>query len=288
MDLVYIHKGYSWYIPLTLLNGRKFGTGKVHYIGDPFGCWVARRYGAITWSIKDFGKAADAFAKTYRHHSSLGAEFELFCIQRWFILADFMAACGLDACTYLDTDVLLTRTTDGEQARTVRFGLTYTGYSTHVCFVNRLTALRQFCAYITVLYADLASEEEKRQWHRKMDADCGGGGVSDMTLFHWFQKEHPEILGDYPAIFGDSPFDVALDEVRGFQQDEEGFKHLVWENGRPSAITTDSRKIELAALHHQGRGKSRLKENAGKLGARSVFAPMAALTYRIIRLLNNY
>ena len=285
MNLVYIHKGYSWYVALALLNGQKFGSGTVHYIGDVFGCWVARCCGARTWPLDRFRKSADAFAKIYRHHSELGEEFELFCIQRWFILTEFMAACGLESCTYLDTDVLLTRNLDAEHARTISFGLTYTGYSAHVCFVNQRTALQRCCAFVTALYTHPSSEERLQQWHRQMVADAGGGGVSDMTLFHWFQKDHPDVLGDYPSLFEDSPFDVSLEEVRGFQRDEDGFKRLVWSKGRPSAVTTDGRMIDLAALHHQGRGKCRLKEHAGRLGvgwvARSILAPVAGIAYRI-------
>ncbi len=284
-DLVYIHKGYSWYVPLALLNGRKFGAGKVHFIGNTYGCWVARRFGAQTWPIERFRKAADEFARIYRHHSELGVGFELFCIQRWFILAEFMAACGLDACTYLDTDVLLTRNVDVEQTRTVKFGLTYTGYSAHVCFVNRLAALQRLCSFITALYADPPAEERMQQWHRQMVANCGGGGVSDMTFFHWFQKDHPDVLGDYSGIFEDSPFDVSLEEVRGFQSDADGFKRLVWTNGLPFAIATNGRKIELATLHHQGRGKCRLKKHAGRLGVgwvtMFILAPVAGIAHRI-------
>src|SRR5206468_4295064 len=150
---------------------------------------------------------------------------------------EFMAEQGLDACTYLDTDVLLTRNIDGEQTRTAGFGLTYTGYSAHVCFVNHPAALKKLCSYITALYADPTSEGQLNQWHCQMVDGAGSGGVSDMTLFHWFQKENPEILGDYPSIFGDSPFDVSLEEIRGFQSDAFGLKRLAWENNRPYAMT---------------------------------------------------
>ena len=264
--LIYIHKGHSWYVPLALCNGRRFAVGDVHYLGDRFGCAVARACGVATWNLHDYRRRADRFAAIYRHHSELGADFEIFCIQRWFMLADFMEARGLDSCIYLDTDILLTQNIELERERTLEFGLTYTGYSAHLCCVNRLSALKQFCDWIMELYADPASEERMEQWHRGMTQDGGGGGVSDMTLFHWFQKDHPEILGDYPTIFGDSPFDVSLEETRGFQADEEGFKRLVWENGRPSAVGDDGRLIRLASLHHQGRGKARLTQNAAALG----------------------
>ena len=286
-NLVYIHKGYSWYVPLALLIGRKFCAGKVHFIGDAFGCWVAHLCGVQTWPIKSFRKSADEFAKIYRHHSELGAEFELFCIQRWFILAEFMGACGLDACAYLDTDILLTRSIDGEQARTAWFGLTYTGYSAHICFINRLAALQRFCAFVTALYANPASEQKMKRYHRWRIQHYGGGGIFDMTLFHWFQKENPEELGDYPSIFGDSPFDVSLENIGGFQSDEDSLKRLIWSEGRPSAIATDGRRIELASIHHQGRGKCRMKEHASRLGVgwgvRSIFTPAAGIAYRIAK-----
>jgi len=261
-SLIYIHKGYSWYVPLALRNGRRFADDEVHFLGDRFGCAVARACGVNASNLGDFRQGADRFAAIYRHHSSLGPDFELFCIQRWFMLADFMTARGLDSCVYLDTDILLSKNIEDERARTLEFGLTYSGYSAHLCCVNRLSALQQFCNWIMALYSDPSSEERMIDWHRKLLADYAGGGVSDMTLFHWFQKDHPKVLGDYPAIFGDSP----LEEVRSFQADEEGFKRLVWSDDRPSAVADDGRLIGLASLHHQGRAKALLTQNAAALG----------------------
>ncbi len=264
--LIYIHKGYSWYVPLALRNGWRFAGDDVLYLGDGFGCAVARACGAKAWSLRDFHQGADRFEAIYRHHSELGVEFELFCIQRWFVLAEFLEARGLESCVYLDTDILLTKNIKEERDRTQAYGLTYSGYSAHLCCVNRRAALRQFCDWIMALYLSPKSEERMARWHREIVGKCGSGGVSDMTLFHWFQHDHPDILGDYPAIFGDSPFDVSLEETRGFQADEEGFKQLVWAGCSPSAVADDGRLIGLASLHHQGRGKSRLRRNAAALG----------------------
>jgi hypothetical protein len=96
--LIYIHKGYSWYVPLALLNGKQFNSRNVVYLGDAYGCWVARLFGVKSYRIDDYRKSADAFAKIYRHYSSLGHEFELFCIQRWFILTEYLEAEQLESC----------------------------------------------------------------------------------------------------------------------------------------------------------------------------------------------
>jgi hypothetical protein len=260
--IVYIHQGYSWYLPLSLRNGRNFAIGDVHYLGDCFGRSVARACGAKVWNLKNHSASAERFAAIYRHHSELGADFELFCIQRWFILADFLEVNGLESCIYLDTDILLTKNITQEWQCTLGFDLAYTGYSAHLCCVNRLSALKKFCDWVMDFYGNPSNEMRMVEWHRSTVEIHGGGGVSDMTMFHWFQQDNPDVLGDYPAIFGDSPFDVSLEETRGFRSDEDGFKFLTWEHGRPSAVGEDGRLIKLASLHHQGRAKLRLRQNA--------------------------
>ena len=286
IPLIYIHNGYSWYVPIALINGKSKSGNNVYYLGGRYGCFVARLLGVKAYPINHYLKAANAFAKIYRHHSNLSFDFELFCIQRWFILWEFLESQKINSCIYIDTDVLLTRSLEAEVEQTSQFGLTFTGYSAHVCFVNRLDAIKQFCQYIMDLYADPASEAKFREWHQKMIIETGSGGVSDMTLFYWFQKEYPDLLGDYPAIFGNSSVDVSLEEIQGFKFDKNGFKNLHWNNKKPSAITDDGRLLELSTIHHQGRSKRIMKENARKLGFSYFYltfmTPFFSNTYRCL------
>ena len=80
---------------------------------------------------------------------------------------------------------------------------------------------------------------------------------------------------------------MSLEEIRGFQTDQDGFKKLIWKEQTPFTIATDEREIKLAALHHQGRAKCKLTEYAGRLGvswiARAIFTPSAWLLYQITR-----
>ena len=270
-SLVYIHKGYSWYVPLALRNGRRFYGKDVHYIGDAYGCFVARMFGVRAHRLRDFHKAADEFVQVYRHHSTLGYEFELFCIQRWFVLLEFLKKTKRDSCIYLDTDVLLTRNLSDLVRQTLHFGLTFTGYSAHVCFVNHVPALEKLCTYIMSLYSNPANEERLRARHDEMATYYGGGGVSDMTMFWWMQKERPDLIGDYPSIFGNSPIDVSMDDTRGLEVDGEGFKKLVWDAGQPSARLTSGQRVAMAALHYQGKAKFLIESHYSKiLKSRSV------------------
>ena len=264
--LIYIHQGYSWYIPVCLDNARHFHSGDIVFIGDAFAGKVSRLHGVEYARLSGFLEGARAFQPHYRHHSSLGADFELFCIQRWFILRDFMRARGLSACVYLDTDILLTTDLTPYVAETRDFGLTFTGYSAHICFVNRLEALERFCDFVVSVYTSEDWAGRLTAWQKKMVAEIGAGGVSDMTLFYWFQREHPRLVGDYDSIFNPSPFDVSLDDPKGWVSDTNGYKQIHWDGATPHGIRgKDGKRIPFAILHHQGTSKSLLFDNAQKI-----------------------
>lgn len=267
-NLVYIHKGYSWYVPLALRNGRRFYGRNVHYIGDAYGCFVARVLGVRAHRLKDYHKSADKFSKIYRHHSNLGYAFELFCIQRWFVLSEFLQTTGMNSCVYLDTDVLLTQNLSELTRQTAQFGMVFTGYSAHVCFINQSAMLCELTDFINSFYLDVNNEQLLESMHKSMVERAGSGGVSDMDLFYMFREKQPTSAGSFPEIFGQSPIDGSLADTRGFKDDGRGFKKLIWNGGRPSAVTGDGKIILFAALHHQGKAKSIMNENYRKLSKR--------------------
>jgi hypothetical protein len=215
--------------------------------------------------LKDYHKSADKFSKIYRHHSNLGYEFELFCIQRWFVLSEFLQAKGLNSCLYLDTDVLLTQNLSELARQTAQFGMAFTGYSAHVCFINQSAMLCELTDFIKSFYLDLNNEQFLKSMHKSMVERAGSGGVSDMDLFYLFREKHPTSMGCFPKILGKNPIDLSLADTRGFEEDEKGFKKLVWNGGRPSAVTSDGQINLFAALHHQGKAKSIMNENYCKI-----------------------
>lgn len=289
--IIFIHRGYSWYLPISFSNAKKTYGGNLYFIGDSFACMIARFFGIKSFPIHEYSNDSESFAKIYIHYSSLGEDFELFCIQRWFILSEFLNKQKLNSCLYTDTDVLIIRHLDKEQKACLAHELTYTGTSAHVCFINRREALTRFCQFVTDTYIDPKSVFKMNQYFLKKMEDHGGGGVSDMTLFQWYQKEHPDRLGSYLEIFEDSPFDETLDECEGFKRDKDGFKLLEWKNNQPNAYLLNGRKISLATLHHQGRAKCLFIKNANKTGVgfitTSIASPVVFLFYRIIRKLKT-
>lgn len=70
--IIYVHRGYSWYLPIALRNGLNHHPGQVHLLGDPVGLSIARLLGARGHRIEDHMAGAGEFQKIYRHHSSRG------------------------------------------------------------------------------------------------------------------------------------------------------------------------------------------------------------------------
>lgn len=288
VPIIYIHRGYSWYLPIVLRNGIDFhGRGNVWFLGDPYANAIARIIGANSAPIKEYQKGAEAFEADYIHESNLGREFELFCLQRWFILLEFMRRQGLDAAIYLDSDILLTQHLEPYRKQTLTWPMTFTGYSAHISFINTRAVLDHFCRFTTTFYRDPDNESKRVAWRKKMENLSGSGGVSDMTLFYWFKEAHPDFIGDYRDIFKDSPFDVSLQDTRGFETGTHGFKRLIWEERTPFVKKTDGTKIALACLHHQGRAKILLKNHAKALGLKplsgKILFPLFDILYRIFR-----
>jgi len=289
MNIVYIHGGYSWYLPIAIKNGRQFAGDNVYFLGDTFGRVVASWLGAQTAKLSSHFESSDEFASHYTHHSTLPVDFELFCIQRWFVLRDFMKAKGLKQCVYLDTDNLVCAPLEPFMEKLQSYGLSFTGYSAHICFVNDWEVLDRFCSFVLDIYSDKERHSELVAWKEKMLAEAGQGGVSDMTMFYWFYQKHPDLLAKYSDIFEESPFDVSLDDVREWQADEQGLKKITWEGSTPVAHRKEGSAVNLATLHHQGTGKSALHKHAslvsdGSLIGRSILMTIQRLYNGIRRI----
>ena len=266
VPIVYIHKGYSWYLPIALQNGVQFHDREnVWLLGDPFANAIAKKLGVNTALISDFMEGAHAFEKDYVHESSLGVAFELFCIQRWFILLEFMQSRNLNTCIHLDSDILLTQTLELYRQQLQEWPMTFTGYSAHINFINDRAGLEQFCSFVKTFYRDPSNATKRAKWRQEIQRTSGSGGVSDMTLFYWFKEAFPRMIGDYRSIFGDSPFDVSLENVEGFVKEKNGFKKLFWKKEVPYAVKKDGSHVELACLHHQGPTKKLLSAHAIRL-----------------------
>ena len=101
LPVVIINTGNPHYLKTVITQAKFFGN-KTILIGDasnaPLGDHV---------DMNQYANQAVEFQRYYVHLTTNGYQYELFCLQRWFILLEFMKAQGLDKCLHLDSDVLL-------------------------------------------------------------------------------------------------------------------------------------------------------------------------------------
>ncbi len=191
IPIVLIHRGNSWYLPYTIYQLRKTNPDSTIYlVGDRhtrhFQIWTQ------PVNINRFFKQAEKFAGIYRHFSTIGHSFELFCIQRWFILLEFMQSQKLAACVYLDSDILvysdLTKCANAFQ----EWGMTMPLSSAHTNFIHSRESLEKLCQTIIDHYSSLQGVINLEKRFKQYLEVSPGGGISDMTFFRDFIQEHPE------------------------------------------------------------------------------------------------
>lgn len=105
LPIVFIHKGYSDYMEYSLRQAKYSNPdSELILLGDE----ANDRFDFITHvNMKNYSSSANDFAKFYKHYSTNPYHYELFCIQRWFILNEYMNEKNIDKCFVCDTDVMI-------------------------------------------------------------------------------------------------------------------------------------------------------------------------------------
>ncbi len=264
LPIVFIHNGNSDYLPYSLIQVRETNPANpIYLLGDKsnacFGNIVQHRL------VKNYFEKATAFAPHYEHHSSNGHDYELFCIQRWFVLLEFLERNNFDQCLYLDSDILYFGSVCKEQLATATHGLTSVTKSPHTNYVNSRAALADFCGYITDCYATQQGKIRLAQY-LKEHTDIHGpvGGISDMTFFLQYRKLHTDRILDLSQVFesavGPFTYDITIDTPNGYQTETSGLKAVTFDGrNQPHILNLNSKEqVRYVTLHFQGHSKAHM------------------------------
>lgn len=257
MPVILIHKGDSAYLPATIFQLRYSNPlTPIYLIGDRdnahYSSWVNHHH------IDDFFHNARAFEQIYEHFSTNGRAFELFCLQRWFVLRDFMQATSLVQCLYIDSDVLFYSDINDVQGQLLNFAMTVTGISAHTNFINDSSVLSHFCDFIWYAYENERENQVLATRYEDFLKMHPAGGISDMTFFTEYRKLYPGSIGDLAVICDNAVFDITLDTTHDFDS-RKGYKNIVWTKRMPFSLNLESGElIRFHTLHFQGKCKSKI------------------------------
>lgn len=248
----------DWFL-LANAQARSYGN-RVHWLGNSKGADV--QLGDLVTSV------SAQLQSDYVHLSTNHYSFELFCITRWFLLAEFMRLEGLDVVLHLDSDVLLY--CDASEAwnrwfKDCWFTLAL-GSSPATSYLT-LGALEQFCDYVGDAYGMPTSPAlvEAHAVFDAMQAQRLPGGISDMYWWKKFRECAQEVscdVGEMTEVRDGTTFDHNINVSDGYAM-HNGYKEINLTSAPEGYLLSGGvgivQPVRFNALHFQGGAKSQMQ-----------------------------
>jgi hypothetical protein len=273
VDLVFVHKGYKWYLPFVLNQAKSVDPdSNIVLLGD---CSKNNRIN--TASVKELrsSKYIERFTDKYIHMSTNSSGFELFCWLRWFYLLDYMHRSSIQSVMHLDSDVLLFSSL-AEIKSYYADAIDDCGYiipaqsfdslkwsaSAHISYwtYERLEEFCEFCieSFCNTKYLQLY--EEKWNWHQQNNLT---GGVCDMTTFYLFWLEKGSSIFNLGKQHHNHVFDGSMNSSANYNENEfetcRGIKKISFVDKKPMFTNSaDGQKVRVHGCHFQGNTKQHI------------------------------
>ena len=207
--------------------------------------------------IQDYLDSTRHLAKIFRNFSPNSSDYELFCLERWFILRDFCLKNKVERVVHLDSDVMVY--SDLHEAGKAFAGtdMVRTGFQMPASmFINSIAALGDFCDFMVSQYENNISTLEAgyQEWLSKGLT----GGISDMHFLHEFVARGKWTFGDNSAVTNASRFDHSANMDEGYEFDGD-IKKFQFRGGQPYGTKRDTgESIRFHTIHFQGMSKKHI------------------------------
>lgn len=271
-DVVIVHRGWSRYAAVAVRRALAAAQAPVWVISD------SPRYGAIPGvrhvRLDALDGGAARFAASYVHLSGNPEGFELFCWQRWFLVADLAAREGIGTLVHLDSDLLLFASA-AELAAEMRrrgdgcalcvpgnaeqcWGQAVMGAASAHCSVWTRPWLDEFCAFAESGFRPGPLHDRyQAKWahHRRHRL---AGGVCDMTGLLAFVRSRGGCTNQLEPC-AEGVVDLGMQEGANLRAGEFrtalGLKRVRFAAGRPWLERREGGEVPAMALHFQGNAK---------------------------------
>ncbi|MEI7815304.1 MAG: hypothetical protein WCJ13_11035 [Coriobacteriia bacterium] len=172
---------------------------------------------------EDYFESAREFANIYRHFSPNPEWVELLCIQRWFVINEFVKRHDIQCFLHIDSDVLLYSDFQNEAeyfGLLGRFDCARTETSPGTSIFSRQEVLGEFCQFIMDVYRNDELLQGIAEAYSRADnflslMNYSGGSLQDMALFTSFCSQPHVMSVDLSATTGGSAFNLVIGYPRG-------------------------------------------------------------------------
>ena len=257
IPVVFMHTNYQNYLAQSIQHAKKLND-RVILLGDDSNKHIDTEHHLMC----DYTDGVKEFSDTYQHMTTGNFEFELFCYNRWIMLANFATRHSIDKLVYVDSDVAtFCNFSDKED-------LLDDKNIARVCMMDNqenyrwcaaacisywsLEGLNKFKQFLLEAYTKHVSRlQEKWQYHQDNNK---AGGVCDMTATYLFVQDN----GLDPlniVLEDDSTFDQSMMSADNYFDDEyvmdpRGFKALTFRDNIPYAHNKILKKeVKMNAIH---------------------------------------
>lgn len=262
---IIVHRGDQEYLHLCLRQLRHSNPKtKIILLGDesnkdcePF----------IEWhNIKDYFTGADKMAQCYIHISPNSYNYELFCIQRHFIMSEFAHRHNIDSFFHIDSDVLVYSNFSKETDLIRWLEKNEVAACSRMCpnllWFKNLDIVDELCDYILKRYSDtdfINRMQEDVNAHKKetyLGWPIDTQGISDMTWLYFFVKDNNKKYLDLYSIINDTQCDINLEASLSEFSSSGRIKNVCFSKNIPYCVLNDGpRFIRQHLLHFQGHKK---------------------------------
>ncbi len=229
-----------------------------------------------------YDESCEVIRRVYKHLSTNKPEFELFCLERFFVLREFMKARKIEKAFIVETDVLVfedlsTLFKPDIDAETKAY------LSEQKCISLAYITLEYidyYCSYVIECYSNPIKLEEITAFYQRYIDKGGKGGICDMTFCDYINKGMYSADSRYKAknfsiLYNFNEKSYHLDSFIGYDNilAKEGFlfdmtksyidgkviKDIKFQDGRPFVESTEG-KIWLGSVHCQGNAKALMSD----------------------------
>lgn len=273
IPIVFTHRGNQDYVRIAIDQAKQW-NGRVVLLGDETNeGWDVEHHRIADYFSDDARHVADY----YVHMCSNPHDFELYNLQEFFVLREFMRQENLSKIFACDSDVMIYSDLTEEEKRYGDYLGVYSipqkqweyrwSASAHSVYWT-FPGLCAFCLFVRTIYIENRGKlEEKWQWHQENGV---GGGICDMTLLWLFYRENVGHVHDICRVWKDDGGYVAFDHnIRvaenafpdEYRMDGE-LKEVRWiANNQPYCWHQHlERWVRFATLHFQNGAKPKMGE----------------------------
>lgn len=262
--VIIVHRGFGPNLPICMRRAeRAVGAGgRVVLLGDAANAGIG--FGEHRFlDAPALQVGLEEFRDTYQHMSrSQDFSFERFCIERWFLIRNFLRQERLDGCLAIDSDVLLFCDVAEESMRFAPYAMTFGRWDSvrvvpHCNFIRGQGALEDFCDWVMECYRDPQQLKRITEINRKK---FNAAWISDMSLLASWGARSRFPIGFLEDTAADGVgFDSCLDNTDAyvgcgyFPGLLRQWKKLVFHDGLPhGTIRGSNGVVPMKCLHYHG------------------------------------